>query len=265
MKWNNKILPLIGGFGLLAFTISGLAEPPEGKGGGGRHEETSSKAELYNFNLGDCNTNECYALGSDRGETGSSVYRDARLEDPDDPDAEKHCALVIATTIDKESARVNFWVPNPNSEDNCGDMHQPRMLRIWQPASGNEWEKNPRLDFNKSNGVEDIETLYQVRLQIWGLYKPLDVQEMPGEVTVTLATGPFRITYQDFAATVVVDPADSDIRTVMVDDSVASICEWQQVAKGKGNAKQDVCVDVGGEEGGIRLPFKVTVTRVPPQ
>ncbi len=242
--------------GILAMAISASAGKPDGKGG--RREETSATADLHNFNFGDCGGAPCYALAGDQADDGTSLYEDADLEDSVD------CALVIATTIDKESGMGFLYVPNPRRRvDNCELYGSNRKIRIWQPDPGsgmpNPWSGNPRLDIPLVGGEGYIEV--DARIDFAGLYRPVEDVAVDG-INVSIAIGPYRIAYPTTAATVVIG-GDPDIRTVIVDATVASICKWQ---KGGKNGKQDVCLEVPNSNvpSGIRLPFEVVFTRIPP-
>jgi len=121
------------------------------------------------------------------------------------------------------------------------------------------WDNNLRLDFDQSDGPddpEDVEVASQARIDLAGLYRPCEDAKRDG-ANVGIAIGPYRIAYPLGSAKIDVEcVASPDIRTVTVDDSLASICEWQKVGKKK---KQDACVALGG----IQLPFKGIFTRIP--
>ena len=247
MTINRPVSMLIVGFVLLSLaTIISAGKPDgKGKGGGGQAEETASMAQLYD-------DADLYALRGDGevvvvevdeegGNHNTSLYQDSTLLDSTD------CALVIATSIDKQSGTAFLWVPSPRRDDaNC----------VSGPNRWFESEDNP--EFEDQYG--DV----YAKIQLAGLYRPEDEVIRDG-VIVSVAIGPYRIEYQP-TKIVVIDDSDGrdgfgDIRTVTagtVPAFPASICEWP-TGKQKGKT---ICEPIVG---GIQLPMKVKFTRIPPQ
>lgn len=248
--------------GCVSFALSTaiFADKPEGKGGGGKQEETASEIEMYNF--GPHNGTEFYALHGDGGDGSGpgdvSVYRDATLDGSTD------CALVIATRIDKPSGKAFSWTPHPRMDDECDPLlGMNRWFVIEQPSAHASWSSNPEIDFD-GNGNTTIPEVVFARINYSGLYRSVDDVYADG-VTVRVAIGQYRI---NFPTTFNVQIEDritpdydgtglGDIRTVTVGTAPASICAWPtEKTKGK-----TVCEPVGN--GTIVLPLKAKFIRLP--